>query len=145
MVMSDLRHGWFTRAYVLLRWSRAIAYALIAAAGIFAVLRPPVSVSAAAESHLITYVWASIMAVSAAMCAVGAASGRWVGEYSGLIPLSFVSAVFGISALARGSASIAGGLFLLGFFWFQFSRWQEVALLRVESVRRHDEHEGRTA
>jgi hypothetical protein len=142
-VMVRIRRWWFARAYSLLRWSRTTGYALVAAAGGWSVVTPPRSVAAAANSHLVAYVWAGIMVVSAALCAIGSASGRWVGEYMGLIALAFVSAVFGVSALARGNSSIAGGLFLLGFFWILISRWQEVALLRIESVRRHDEYEGR--
>ena len=83
--------------------------------------------------------------LSAALCAAGAVLGRWPGEYAGLWPLAMVAAAFGIAALARGSASIAGGLFLIGFFWMLISRWQEVALLRIESVRRHEEHDQGTA
>jgi len=145
VMIARIRRGWLSRAYLFLRWSRTIGYVLVAAAGGFSVARPPTSVALAANSHVVAYLWAAIMVVSAGLCAVGAASGRWIGEYMGLIALACVSAVFGISALSRGNASAAGGLFLLGFFWILISRWQEVALLRIESVRRHDEHESRPA
>lgn len=139
-----LRESWLTRAVVFLRWSRTAGYTLVSLAGIVSIIHPPPSVTAAAGHHIVTYVWAGVMAVSAAVSAVGAASGRWPGEYAGLWPLALVAAVFGISALARGSASVAGGLFLLGFFWILISRWQEVALLRIESVRRqHEQHGGK--
>ena len=140
MILDIVRKHWLERAVIWLRWSRAAGYTLVALAGAWSLVEPPVSVSNATGHHvLVTYVWASVMAVSGISCAVGAASGRWPGEYAGLWPLAFVAAAFGISALARGSASIAGGLFLLGFFWILVSRWQEVALLRIESVRRQQE------
>ena len=143
--MDGIRRGWLTRVYLFLRMSRTVGYLLVAAAGAWSIVSPPRSVSDAANSHFVAYVWASVMVVSALLCAVGSASGRWVGEYMGLIALACVSSVFGLSALARGGVSISGGLFLEGFFWILISRWQEVALLRIESVRRHDEHEGRPA
>lgn len=140
--MHWVRAGWLSRAVVILRWSRALGYALVALAGVLSIAHPPVSVQAAAGHHVVTYVWAAVMAIAAGLCAVGAITGRWVGEYIGLVPLCLVSAAFGVAALARGSNSLAGGLFLLGFFGILLARWQEVALLRVESVRRQHEREG---
>jgi hypothetical protein len=136
VIFRRVRRRWLTRAILILRWSRGLAYLLIAGAGVSAILSPPASVATAANGRLVTFVWAGLMAVSAAACALGAFTDRWVGEYVGLIPLSLVAAVFGLSALSRGQASLSGGLFLLGFFWILISRWQEVALLRVESERR---------
>lgn len=141
MNLHHLRRSWLVRAITILRWTRATGYILVSLTGLAAIVNPPASVTAAAGHHLVTYVWAGVMAISAALCAVGAIAGAWPGEYAGLWPLAMVAAVFGISALSRGSASLAGGLFLLGFFWMLVARWQEVALLRVESVRRHEEHE----
>lgn len=136
-----VRRQWLGRAMMFLRWSRAAGYFLVALAGLLSIVRPPVSVQAATGHHVTTYVWAGVMMVAATMCAIGSISGRWVGEYVGLVPLCLVSAAFGIAALSRGNNSVAGGLFLLGFFWILLSRWQEVALLRVESVRRQHERE----
>lgn len=141
MNLRTVRRGWLDRAVVILRWTRAIGYALIALTGVAAIVHPPASVTTATGYHLTTYVWAGVMACSAALCALGAVRGQWPGEYAGLWPLAMVAAVFGISALSRGSASIAGGLFLIGFFWMLVARWQEVALLRIESVRLHEERE----
>lgn len=143
--MDRVRRGWLARVYTFLRLSRTLGYLLVASAGGWSIVSPPRSVADAAGSHFVAYVWASVMVVSALLCAVGSASGRWVGEYMGLIALACVSSVFGLSALARGGASVSGGLFLEGFFWILISRWQEVALLRIESVRRHGEREGRPA
>jgi hypothetical protein len=55
----------------------------------------------------------------------------------GLIPLSLVAAVFGVSAFSRGTVGWAGGFFLIGFAWLLAARWQEVALLRREAERLH--------
>jgi hypothetical protein len=52
-----------------------------------------------------------------------------------LIPLAFVAFAFGVAAISRGAVGFAGGLFLIGFFWLLVSRWQEVALLRIEADR----------
>ena len=145
MSLRTVRRNWLARAVTILRWTRATGYALISLSGIAAIINPPPSVAAATGHHLTTYVWATVMMLSAALCAAGAVLGRWPGEYAGLWPLAMVAAAFGIAALARGSASIAGGLFLIGFFWMLISRWQEVALLRIESVRRHEEHDQGTA
>lgn len=130
------RSRWLARALLILRLSRGAAYLLLTAAGVNSIVHPPASVESASGASSVTFVWAGMMAVSALACALGAFTDRWVGEYVGLIPLSLVAAIFGVSALARSSASISGGLFLLGFFWILISRWQEVALLRVESERR---------
>lgn len=142
MAFSRLRSGWLHRALELMRWSRFLSYALIAAAGIESIIHPPVSVSQAIDGHqAVGLTWALVMTISAGLCALGAALDRWVGEYVGLIPLSIISAVFGISAISRSSVSAAGGLFLIGFFWIMISRWQEVALLRIEADRKARENE----
>jgi len=119
-----------------IRWSRVIAYFAIAGSGIAAVVSPPASVAAATHHGLVLYAWAILLAVSSTVCAFGALSDRWVGEYIGLAPLALSAAVFAFSSLARGSTGVAGGAFLIGFFWILASRWQEVALLRIESTRR---------
>lgn len=144
MGFRHVRRQWLGRAITIARWTRATGYVLVALAGLWSMINPPASVTAASGHHAVTYVWAGVMTISAGLCALGAVFGQWPGEYAGLWPLALVAAVFGISALSRGNASIAGGLFLLGFFWMLVSRWQEVALLRIESVRRRDEHENGT-
>jgi hypothetical protein len=136
MILRRARRHWVARAITWLRWSRVLAYAAVSLAGLLSILRPPPSIANASDSgRLIELVWAGMMMISAAFCAWGAARERWVGEYIGLIPLASVAAVFGISAMSRGVGGWAGGFFLIGFFWILVSRWQEVALLRVESDR----------
>jgi hypothetical protein len=83
----------------------------------------------------VVLVWAGLLGLSALICLAGAITDRWMGEYVGLVPLAFSAAAFALSALARGGAGLAAGAFLVGFFWILASRWQEVALLRIESDR----------
>lgn len=134
MILRRARRRWFGRAFTILRWSRALAYSAISLAGLLSIIKPPPSVAnATGTGHYLALTWASMMTISAAFCAWGSTRGRWVGEYIGLIPLSAVAAVFGISSLSRGATGWAGGFFLIGFFWILISRWQEVVLLKVES------------
>lgn len=117
------------------RWIRLGAYLSIACAGAAAVVWPPQSVRATAGHNASTVAWAVLMAVSSALCAVGAGSNRWWGEYVGLIPLGTTAIVFALSAISRGPTSYAGALFLIGFLMFLAARWQEVALLHYEALR----------
>ena len=140
MVFTRIQRGWLRRAFYFLRWSRVLTYAAISAAGCVALILPPASIDQATGRGLIVQlVWAALMAVSSAFCAWGAATDRWIGEYVGLIPLAAVAAAFAVSALGRGQVGFAAGLFLTGFFWILVSRWQEVALLRVEAERQAEE------
>lgn len=135
-LLRQLRRSWLRRAMRFMRWSRVVAYLCITVAGLAAVFRSPASIEqATGDGHTVQVVWAVLMATSALFCAYGAAADRWVGEYIGLIPLASVAAAFGVAALSRGQVGWAGGFFLFGFFWLLVSRWQEVALLRIEADR----------
>jgi hypothetical protein len=141
------RRGFLRRAYRVIVASRVAAYVLIALSGVASLVWPPPAiVEASQQFQPILYGWSVLMVAAGVFCAYGAAAGHWVGEYIGLIPLGAVALAYGISALARGSVGWAGGLFLLGFFMVLVSRWQEVALLRVEAVKTkhgetaHDDH-----
>lgn len=144
--MRRIHAEWVRRAIEVVRWTRVSAYALIACAGVASVLWPPPSVQAASDGVAVALIWAGLMAVSAAFCAFGAASDRWVGEYIGLVPLALTAMIFAVSAFARGQMSWSGGTFLLGFSFWIITRWQEVALLRVEAERKARERsDGGTA
>jgi hypothetical protein len=144
VIFKRIRHGWIRRAVTLVRWSRVMAYAAICLAGVFAILRAPASVAVATgPGWMIQLLWAILMTISAAFCAWGAARDHWIGEYIGLVPLAAVAAAFGVSALTRGQTGMAGGMFLIGFFWLLVSRWQEVALLRIEADRQAQLRNGR--
>lgn len=139
MIWQRTRSGWLHQALTLVRYSRVLAYLMIGLAGLLAVLNPPASMAeATGGAYILQLSWAGLMTVAATFCAYGAATNRWVGEYIGLIPLSLVAAAFGVAALTRGTPGFAGGSFLLGFFWLLVSRWQEVALLKVEALRHAD-------
>lgn len=136
MILRRIRRSWLRRALRILRWSRFCAYLTISLAGVASIAIPPASIRAATGGELILLLsWSALMSVSALFCAWGAAADRWVGEYVGLIPLSAVAIAYGVSAMTRGSVGWSGGLFLIGFFWLLMTRWQEVALLRVEAIR----------
>lgn len=114
-----------------------VGYALMAAAGIAAMIWPAPSVRAAtdATSGALVYVWAALLALGGLACALGAATDRWLGEYAGLWPLVSTFAVYGIAAFgsARGPVAYAGGCALLSIALLMFSRWQVVALVRREA------------
>lgn len=119
------------------RLSLTVGYAFMAAAGVAAMIWPAPSVRAAtdATSGLLVYVWAALLAVGGLACALGAATDRWLGEYTGLWPLVFTFAVYGIAAFGngRGPVAYAGGCALLSIALLMFSRWQVVALVRREA------------
>lgn len=130
-----IRGNWIRNAIKAIRWSRVLAYLAVAVSGVASVLHPPASVQGAAAHGYVVLAWAALLALSSLVCAWGAITDRWVGEYVGLLPLGMSALVFAVSALSRGTTGIAGGAFLAGFFWLLASRWQEVALLRIESDR----------
>jgi hypothetical protein len=142
-MLRQVQRGWLRRAVRFLRFSRVAAYLALACSGVAATLWPPASIAEASDGQqLLSIVWALLMTTAALFCAWGAARDRWVGEYIGLVPLAFVAAAFGVSAMARGRVGWAGGLFLIGFFWILVARWQEVTLLRVEADRQARDRKG---
>lgn len=138
----NIRRRWLRNALAVIRWSRILAYIGLAVSGAASLAHPPASVQASAGFQVTIYVWASVLCLSSIICMIGAITDRWVGEYMGLVPLGLSALVFAVSAMSRGVSGVAGGAFLFGFFWFLASRWQEVALLRVESVRRAERDAG---
>lgn len=136
MIWTAARRAWLRRAIQVVRWSRFAGYLFVACSGLASAFYPPTSITEATQGRPVLWVWSGLMVVSAAACAYGAAANHWVGEYIGLMPLGCVALAFGLAALARGSVGVAGGLFLVAFFWVLLSRWQEVALLRIEAVKR---------
>lgn len=128
------RHGavWAPRFATALHWTRFSAYVLLSTAGIWSIVVPPPAVAATGTRHS-SIAWAILLAGSSLWCAYGALTGKWVGEYIGLVPLGSAALAFALSALARGGPSIAGGLFLLGFAFIVITRWQEVTILRIKA------------
>jgi hypothetical protein len=121
------------------RTIRAIGYFLLFAAGVAALIWPAPSVRAATSptSGLLVYLWAGLLALGGLCSAIGAVTDRWLGEYAGLWPLVTTFMVYGLAAFTagRGSASYAGGLFLLSIAALLYARWQDVALIRREAIR----------
>jgi hypothetical protein len=120
------------------RYSRGLAYLLTAVAGAIATVAPPPAVEMTASPvYVAFYLWTVLLIVGGALSAVGAARGRWLGEYVGLWPLIVSFVAFGLAAATngRGWQSAAGALLLGAFATWLYSRWLDVALLRKESTR----------
>jgi hypothetical protein len=127
------------------RYSRALAYLLTACAGVIATVAPPPSVETTASPvYVAFYLWTVLLIVGGALSAVGAARGRWLGEYVGLWPLIVSFLAFGLATATngRGWQSAAGSLLLTAFATWLYSRWLDVALLRRDAARSQVEQTG---
>jgi hypothetical protein len=116
---------------------RAVAFALLAAGGIAAMIWPPPAVQAATSpAAALAYLWAALLILGGACSAIGAATDRWLGEYVGLWPLITVFAIYGLSAFAssRGLVALAGGCVLTAVAALLLARWQDVNLIRREAA-----------
>lgn len=121
------------------RITRVIGYALMAIAGVAAIIWPAPSVRAATSptTGLLVYVWAILLAVGGISATIGAATDRWLGEYVGLIPLVTTFAAYGLAAWARADwTSIAGGCALMSIAMLLLARWRDVAVVAREAARR---------
>lgn len=127
------------------RWARLTAYVLWAAAGAAWMAWPAPPVRAATNPvTALPYLWAALLIVGGLASAVGAATGRWLGEYAGLLPLIVTWMVYAIAAAATGRLdAIAGACALGGVAFKLLARWHDVAHIRREAARYRAEHEGR--
>lgn len=116
---------------------RAFGYTLLVLAGLAAAIWPAPSVRAATGPvSSLVYVWVVMLIVGGCSSAIGAATGRWIGEYVGLWPLMSVFVVYGIAAGATGRVTSLGGAFALGAVGILlYARWRDVALIRQEAMR----------
>ena len=126
------------------RWTRVISYTLMAVAGVAALVWPAPSVRAAAgTAAILAYLWAALLVIGGTTAAVGAAAGRWLGEYAGLWPLIVTWAVYCLAAAATGRATAIAASCALGSIAFLLlSRWRDVAQIRREAARYHAEQHG---
>lgn len=118
------------------RYSRAAAYVMIAVTGVLSTtLQPPSVQQTTSPVFLFFYLWTSLLIVGGILSAIGAASGRWFGEYVGLWPLivSFLAFALAVTTNGRGWSSAGSGFMLAGFAIWLYSRWLDVALLRKEA------------
>lgn len=125
--------------WVYRRWVQSIGYLLMAAAGVCAVLWPTPAVEEATNRlDTLIVVWAAFLGVGGLLCAFGAFTDRWIGEFIGLPLLSVVFAVYGIGALARapesGWTSLAGGLVFMAITCGFAGRWKEILLLQALAI-----------
>lgn len=115
------------------RPARLVAYSLFGAAGLAAVLWPAPSVQAA--SGWLVYVWAAWLVTGGALCAVGTATDRWLGEYAGLPLLAAAFAVYTLVVATSGRlSSIAGACALAAIASKLVARWQDVSAVRREAT-----------
>lgn len=117
------------------RVARLVGYCLFALAGVSAIVWPAPSVARA--TGWLVYLWAAWLAVGGLLSAAGAATDRWIGEYTGL-PLLF--AAFGVYGLvvvagARSWASSAAALVLVAIGLVLAARWQDIGWVRREAAR----------
>lgn len=125
------------------RWTRVVAYTFMAVGGLASTVWPSPSVrNVTYPLAALLYLWAILLIIGGITAAVGAATGRWIGEYVGLWPLISTFAVYGIASLSSGRVtSIAGGLVLSSFAFFLLARWRDVADVRREAGRYATGHE----
>ena len=76
------------------RYTRIIGYLMMAAGGATAFAIPAPSIQAA--TGWVVYLWAAFLLAGGSLCAYGALTDRWIGEYTGL-PL--ISSAFGVYAV----------------------------------------------
>lgn len=118
------------------RVSRIAAYIALAVGGIAAMVWPAPSVANA--TGWLVYVWAAWLAGGGAACALGAITGRWLGEAFGLPLLAAAFGVYGLVVsltVADRLTSAAGAAVLWGFAGMLFARWQDVSAVRREALR----------
>jgi hypothetical protein len=121
------------------RYTYAVAYLFMAAGGFSAAFWPAPSVqqSLANAWPWLIYVWDSFLFVGGLLCAAGAVSDRWIGEYMGLPLLASVFGVYGVSAAHIGITlhrpeSAAGAFALTAIALLLHGRWREISGLRSD-------------
>ena len=115
---------------VALRVVRSVLYVCVVGFGVSGIILTPVTISGAVGNGLTEW-WSLLAACGAAVSIVGAVSGRYRIEWSGILPaaggtLMYAMTVWSIAAFDSGTRSaqafIATGLFLALCY-----RWTEIA------------------
>lgn len=114
-----------TRQSMYLRVALAMAYALFTVAGVCLLKSPSMPVTYGDAS----YIYSTFMVVGAFGAALGTATMRWVGEFTGLPLLGTSMAAFGIEILIHGWLhapwlSAASAAILLGIGMVMTARWR---------------------
>lgn len=111
------------------RATRVAGYVLLAITGALAMVWP--SPTVAAVTGPLVFVWAGFLVVGGAVAAWGAATDRWLGEYTGLPLLFVVCVIYALIVLVPGRLpSLTAAALLLGVAAVLGARWQDVAALR---------------
>lgn len=115
------------------RYTRIAGYLMMAAGGGTAFAIPAPSIQAA--TGWVVYLWAAFLLAGGALCAYGAVTDRWIGEYTGL-PL--ISSAFGVYAvvLVLGAAvrTTAAALAFGAVALVLLDRWYDVNRVRVAAT-----------
>lgn len=126
---------------------RAVMYALLVVAGVCAVIFPSKLVQDQVGG-VVVFVWSACIVVSAGGAFYGAATDKWIGEYSGLPLLSISLGLYSISAILGAglnpSPLFAYGLVVAAFSVGLYARWLDVRdeKRRAESQGLVEETEG---
>lgn len=120
------------------RGLRGLMYLGLIFSGIFITLDPSELV-ARQVSDTVAYFWSISMALSALICACGAITDRWIGEFTGLPLLISVLAFYGISAILAYNVSgflvVGYGLTMIAFALGLIGRYRDVRKIRVQASR----------
>ena len=144
--------GDYAEEYVLKmtkrRWGRVVMYLGLVFSGVFA-LSFPSQLVADQVSHAVSVSWGGFMVIGAGLCLFGAATDRWIGEYSGIPLLASSVAMYGGSALVSAKdlesyPLLAYGLVLISFAAGLVARWRDVQDIKThaEELGREDKREG---
>lgn len=113
------------------RVARVLAYSLWVIAGILLTASPS-EIIAGNTSGYIVYVWAIFMMVGGIFSFIGAATDRWIGEYTGLpLVISTLWLYGGILTVASFTGEfsyvrLAIGLLFVSFGLKALGRWQDI-------------------
>lgn len=115
------------RQSVFLRWVRSLAYVLMATAGVLLVLSNLMHVYYGPLGEAMSW----FLIVGGILSAVGAATNRWAGEFSGLPLLAPAFAVFGVlvwrtSNISTPFIAAANLSLLMAIAFVMMSRWRVV-------------------
>jgi hypothetical protein len=135
------------RYYGVRRYTRAVMYLSLILSGILTLFIPFESIETEV-GRTAAYAWAVSLSLSSIICAWGALTDRWIGEYVGLPLLTMVFFIHALSILitsgAEGNLPLAVyGLLIFAFTCGLSARWRDVQCIKWEADRRaEEEHRG---
>jgi len=113
------------------RVPRGLCYLSLIVTGIFAFISPSDTVSEATGWGV--YLWAAFLFLGGAYSLWGVITDKWIGEYVGLIPLTFAFIIYSVVMLGSTPVSwgrMALGSLLLAMAMMMIVRHREVSFIR---------------